>query len=206
LIASFLPNGAVAALLNATTIYTLPVSLFGMSIAASELPEMSRARGTPEEVGAYLRVRLEAGLARLAFLVVPSAVAFLALGDVIAGVQLQTGRFTRGNSVFVWGILAGAAVGLLASTMGRLFSSAFYALHDTKTPLRCAAVRVALTTGLGWVAALVLPPPLRLDRPWGAAGLTASAGLAGWVEFLLLARALGRRIGPVHLPPALLLR
>lgn len=198
-LASLLPAGAVAGLTTAQTLYVLPVSLFGMSVSAAELPAMSSALGEEHEIGAYLRARLDAGLRRIAFLVVPSAVAFLALGDVLAAALFQTGRFTRSDSVYVWGILAGSAVGLLASTLGRLYSSAYYALRDTKTPLRFALVRVTLTTGLGAVFALLVPPLLGLDLKWGAAGLTASAGFAGWVEFLLLRRTLNRRIGPTGL-------
>jgi putative peptidoglycan lipid II flippase len=206
MIASFLGSGAVASLNYAQTLYTLPVSLFGMAVSASELPEMSRATGSSEEVAAYLRGRLAAGLRRIAFLVVPSAMAFLALGDVVAGLLFQTGRFDHRAAVYVWAILAGSAVGLLASTLGRLYSSTFYALHDTRTPLRYAIVRVLLTTGLGYLCALPLPRALGIDPKWGAAGLTASAGAAGWVEFLLLSRGLGRRIGAVRLPGSFLVR
>ncbi|MGH7647081.1 MAG: murein biosynthesis integral membrane protein MurJ, partial [Gemmatimonadaceae bacterium] len=201
-LASLLPAGAVAGLTTAQTLYVLPVSLFGMSVSAAELPAMSSALGDEHEIGEYLRSRLDAGLRRIAFLVVPSAVAFLALGDVLAAALFQTGKFTRGDSVYVWGILAGAAVGLLASTLGRLYSSAYYALRDTKTPLRFALVRVTLTTGLGAVFALLVPPLLSLDLKWGAAGLTASAGIAGWAEFLLLRRTLNKRIGTTGLPAA----
>ena len=67
-----------------------------------------------------LRRRLDAGLRQIAFFVVPSAMAFLALGDVVAAAVLQTGRFRREDAVYVWGILAGSAVGLLASTLGPL--------------------------------------------------------------------------------------
>ena len=83
----------------------------------------------------------------------------------------------------MWGILAGSAVGLLASTLGRLYSSTYYALRDTRTPLRYAVVRVALTTGLGYLCSIPLPVWIGIDPRWGAAGLTASAGVAGWVEF-----------------------
>jgi putative peptidoglycan lipid II flippase len=205
-LASWLPTGAVTGLSNATLLYTLPVSLFGMSVSASELPEMSRARGDAAEVAAYLRQRLGSGLRRIAFLVVPSAVAFLALGDLLSAAVYQTGRFKHADALYVWAILAGSGVGLLASTLGRLYSSTFYALRDTRTPLRFAFVRVALTTGLGWFCALVLPGLLGLDPRWGAAGLTASAGVAGWVEYLLLSRGLGRRIGATGLPLSFILR
>jgi putative peptidoglycan lipid II flippase len=199
-LASYLPTSAVAALANAQMIALLPVSLFGMSVSAAELPTMSSAIGEETEVAAYLRGRLNAGLRRIAFLVVPSAVAFLALGDVLAGALFQTGKFTRADTVYVWGILAGAAIGLLASTLGRLYSSTYYALRDTRTPLRFAIVRVVLTIGLGVAFAIPLPPLLGLDAKWGAAGLTMSAGIAAWVEFSLLRRALNARIGRTGVP------
>jgi putative peptidoglycan lipid II flippase len=205
LLASFLSTGAVTALYNAQTIYLLPVSLFGMSVSAAELPLMSGAIGDTEEVHATLRGRLDAGLRRIAFFVVPSAIAFIALGDLVTGVIYQTGRFGRADSMFVWGVLAGAAVGLLATTSGRLYSSTFYALRDTRTPLRFALVRVALTASLGYLAAFHVPGLLGIERHWGVAGLTASAGVAGWVEFVLLRRALNRRIGRTGLPRTLLL-
>ena len=205
-LASYLGNGAVASFAYAQTIYVLPVSLFGMAISAAELPTMSRAAGTAAEVSAYLRMRLTNGLNRITYFIVPCVVAFLALGDLIVLVLLQSGKFQRGNTIWVWQILIGSTIGLLASTMGRLYSSTFYALRDTRTPLRYAVVRVILTTGLGYLFALVLPPMLGLDRRLGAAGLTASAGLAGWVEFMLLRRGLDSRIGRTRLIPARMAR
>src|SRR5207247_1491923 len=82
LLASLLPTGAVTGLANAQLLYTLPVSLFGMSVSAAELPAMSGAAGL--DATDLLRDRLNNGLRRIAFFVVPSAMAFLALGDVIA--------------------------------------------------------------------------------------------------------------------------
>ena len=197
-IASWLPAGAVAALANSQTLYTLPVSLFGMAVSAAELPVMSSAVGTPEEVASYLRGRLDGGLERIAFFIVPSAVAFLALGDVLAAILFQSGKFTRQDSLWVWQILAGSTVGLLASTWGRLYSSTFYALRDTRTPLKFAVIRVVLTSILGYIAALYVPKALGLDPKLGVAGLTVTAGIAGWVEFYLLRRAMAQRIGPTH--------
>lgn len=198
-IASWLPTAAVSALASAQLLYTLPVSLFGMSVSAAELPQMSGAAGSESQVGEILRNRLNAGLRQIAFLVVPSVVAFLVLGDVVVGAIYRTGRFTQGDVTYVWGILAGATVGLLASTLGRLYSSTYYALRDTRTPLRFAIVRVVLTTILGYLCALPLPRLLGIEPRWGVAGLTISAGIASWVEFHLLRRTLNRRIGPTGL-------
>jgi putative peptidoglycan lipid II flippase len=203
LLASFLPTGAVAALSYAQTLYILPISLFGMAVSAAELPAMSSARGDAQAVATALRQRLDLGLRQVAFLIVPSALAFLALGDVIAAAIYQSGRFTYDDAVYVWGILAGAAVGLLASTLGRLYTSAYYALRDTRTPLYCAVVRLVLVTGLGYLGAIPLPPALGIEARWGVAGLTLSWSLASWAEFALLRHTLSRRLGRTGLPPAL---
>jgi putative peptidoglycan lipid II flippase len=200
LLASLLGTGAVAALTFAQSLYTLPVSLFGMSVSAAELPAMSSATGTDEEVKAQLRRRLDSGLRQIAFFIVPSALGFLALGDVMVAALYQTGRFTHDDAIYVWAILAGSAVGLLASTLGRLYASTYYALHDTRTPLRYAVIRVVLTVVLGYLCAIPLPRALGIPIRWGAAGLTASAGIAGWIEFALLRRSLNRRIGRTGLP------
>jgi putative peptidoglycan lipid II flippase len=206
LLASFLPAGAVTALANAQTLYTLPVSLFGMSVSAAELPEMSSALGSEAEVAAELRLRLATGLERIAFLVVPSAVAFLALGDIVTSVVYQSGRFSRADSLYVWGILGAAGIGLLATTMARLYSSSFYALKDTKTPLRFAVARVLVGTALGAVLAFLAPGWLGIPPRWGAAGIALASATAGWVELALLRRALGRRIGRAGLGASLAVR
>jgi putative peptidoglycan lipid II flippase len=192
-IASYLPTGAVTGLTQTSLIYTLPVSLFGISVSAAQLPALSHDAARADM--SRLRERIDGGLARLAFFVVPSAVAFAAIGDVIAGALLQHGKFNAQDSRIVWGMLAGAAVGLVASTQSRLYSVAHYALGDTRTPLRFAIVRIAFVTTLGFLFALVIPPRIGVPPIWGAAGLTASAGVAGWIEFALLRRSLDTRLG-----------
>ena len=202
IIASYLPTGAVSALSYAQTIAMLPISLFGMSVSAAELPAMSSALGNEQEVAALLRHRLAASTKRIGFFVVPSAIGFLLLGDLIAGAIYQTGRFNHQDTINVWRILAGSAVGLVASTVSRLYSSAYFALRDTRTPLRYAIARVAITTALGYVCALPLPRMLGIDPMWGVAGLTASAGVAAWLENFLLRREMDRRIGRTEFPAA----
>ena len=196
-LASFLDNGAkaVAAMANAQTIGLLPVSLFGIAVSAAELPAMSGVAGTDAAGAQALQRRLNSALRQIAFFVIPSAVAFLAIGDVLAAGLFESGRFHHDDAIYVWAILAGSGVGLLASTLGRLYSSTYWALRDTRTPLRYALIRVATTTVLGFIFAIPLPRLLGIDSKWGAAGLTASAGIAGWIEMLMLRRTLNSRIG-----------
>jgi len=224
-LASYLGLDIVAAMANAQILYLLPVSLFGMAVSAAELPEMSSAIGDESERAAVLQRRLASALRQVVFLVVPSAIAFIAIGSPIVALLFQGGQFKAEDTQIVWIMLAGSAIGLSAGTQGRLLASAFYALADPKRPLYAALVRVAITGVVGYVVALplrealgssalvTLPPGSGLHevvmmKPgyaavWGAFGLTSSAGFAAWVEFLLLRRWLARRIGAVPIPTKL---
>jgi putative peptidoglycan lipid II flippase len=172
MIASWLPTGAVTALTNTQLLYTLPVSLFGVSISAAELPAMS-GDAARESGYAALRTRLDAASKRLAFFVVPSAVAFALLGDVIAGTLFERGRFMAVDSEYVWTLLAGASIGLLASTMARLYAVAHYALGDTKRPLRFALVRSPAVSPAGWSICCCAAASMRASDPRGCRSRTA---------------------------------
>jgi putative peptidoglycan lipid II flippase len=200
IIASGLHEFAFAALGYAQLLGTLPVSLFGMAVSAAELPEMSRVVGEEQEIASKLRARIEHSLRRIAFFVIPSSVAFVMLGDVVGATLFETGRFKPDDTRYLWLLLIGSSVGLLAMTMGRLYASAFWALKDTRTPLNFAIVRVALTASLGYWSSLVLPKQLGVAEELGAIGLLATAGIAAWVECMMLKRKLAERIGPAALP------
>jgi putative peptidoglycan lipid II flippase len=216
-LASWLFSGALAALNYAQTLYVLPVSLFGMSVAAAELPEMARQG----EQAAVLRQRMEDALQRIALLVMPAVIGYTVLGDLVVGTLLQRGQFLRVDTLLVHAVLLCYAIGLLAATSTRLYSSAFYALNDTRTPARIAALRVALAAALGVLLMLMLERyALRASpfgivrsagadatlRPLGAAGLALASGIAAWVEWTLLRRGIRRRIGGLGMGRGLLLR
>ena len=191
-LASFLFTGAAAALGYAQTIYILPYSLFGMSVAAAELPELAR-RGIAE-AGA-LRRRISTGLRQIALFIIPSTVGFITLGDVIVGALYQRGDFVRADTLLVWVVLAGYTLGLVASTATRLYVSAFYALKNTRTPAKVALVRVLIAGGVGVGLMLILEKYRLAGRPLGVLGLSLAAGVGAWVEWALLRRSLGARIG-----------
>ena len=206
IIASKIALGAVASLGYAQLLATLPVSLFGMSVSVAELPEMARATGTDEEVRRILRDRLDRALRQVAFFVVPSAVAFAAIGHVLAGLLFESGRFTRADSITVWSILAASSVGLLAATLGRVYSSSYYALRDTRTPLRFALIRVTTGLVLAWLLGLIVPDALGISRRWATAGLALGAALAAWLEFSLLRHTMNAKVGRTGVPAAFVLR
>lgn len=221
-LASFLAAGALSTLRYAQVLYLLPISLFGMSVAAAELPGLSTARRQGEgRAGA----QLAAGLARIAAFVVPTAAGYLVIGDHLTAALFQTGRFDRVDALGVWLVLAGYTVGLLASTSSRLLQSALYGAGDARTPSRAAVVRVAVSAVLGIVLMLQLdrfavsadgirllgdlpaltplPGSERAEGPdllrLGAVGLALAGGVGAWVEYVVLRRAVRRSIGPCRL-------
>ena len=207
-IAAALPIGALSNFFYAQTIYMLPISVFGMSVAAAELPQMAGETGTGDEVKAALRKRLDRGIRQVAFFVIPSLVALILIGRVLVAALYERGKFTADTTLLVWYILAGASIGLLAATLGRLYSSAFYAMHDTRTPFRIALARVIGGAALALlfafplrplfpavIRALGLPLPASQDM-LAVVGISTASALAAWIEFILLRHGIRRRVGP----------
>ena len=207
LFASFLAVGGLWAIGFAQQLYLLPISLFGMSVAAAELPELARERAQGVEA---LRARARAALDRTAFFVIPVTVVFTVFGGAALR-PLEHGEFGADDRILVHATLAAYAVGLVPAVASRVLGSAYYALHDTRTPARIAAVRVITSAAIGLFAMAQLEPLPDLGLPggafadlttggsdpklFGAAGLAFGTGAAAWVEWALLRRGLGSRIG-----------
>jgi putative peptidoglycan lipid II flippase len=184
-LASLLPPGAVATLRYAQLIAILPVSLFGVSIAAVALPELSRdVAGSDNEV---LRTRLGTGLMQVTYFAFPSAFAFAALGPQLAGALFQTGAFDASDTALVGGVLAAYALAVPAQASIKLLASGHYALGDTKTPVRIAAVGVVV----GAAAAVGLMQLL------GPAGIALGAAVGACLNVTLNSHRLQARLGPI---------
>jgi len=122
IVGSLLPAGGLTALTNAQSLYTLPISLFGMSVAASELPAMSAAAGGTAPTDG-LRARIRAGTDRVAFFVVPTVFAFLFLDHFVAGRLLSSAHYALGDTrrplrFAVIRLAVGVVIGYLASQYG----------------------------------------------------------------------------------------
>ena len=191
-LASWLAVGALSALRYAQLLYMLPISLFGMSVAASELPELSRL--TAEKVAAF-SARLRRSLRQIAFLTVPTVVGYLAFGVLLVGALFRTGQFQAASTWLVTIVLGGYSLGILATTFSRLLQNAFYAIGDTKTPAWIAVLRVTVSTvvavpAMFWLDTIALERvvgPLPGDALFlGALGLSLGATVGAWVEVAAL--------------------
>ena len=214
-LASLLATGALASLRPALMLYLLPVSLFGLSVAASELPELSRI--SEEQIRPFLD-RLNQSIRQSLFLTIPTAIGYLGLGFLIVGALYRRGTFGVTDNWLVYTVLGGYSLGLVATTISRLLQNGFWALRDTKTPAKIAVVRVAIS------AAVALPLMFLLDRfsvtqtlgmslaadeqPlfFGAAGLALGASVAAWIELWRLRISLRKRLESFRLPWASVLK
>jgi putative peptidoglycan lipid II flippase len=206
---SLLAAGALVALGYAQVLYLLPVALFGMSAAAAELPTLSTMDQSDRP---RLVARLDDGLGRIAFFVVPSAVAFLVAGDQVVTLVYLGGRTSADAVVQVGAILSVLSLGLLASTSSRLLQSALYGAGDTRSPAIYAVIRVVVGLMIGITlmfpfdaigasaAGFAVVDDVRFFQPapaelrdqaesllrLGAAGLALGGAVGAWLELALL--------------------
>ncbi len=206
---SLLAAGALVALGYAQVLYLLPVALFGMSAAAAELPTLSTMDQTDRP---RVVARLDDGLGRIAYFVVPSAVAFLVAGDQVVTLVYLGGRTSADAVVQVGAILSVLSLGLLASTSSRLLQSALYGSGDTRNPAIYAVIRVVVGLAIGItlmfpfdsigasVAGFSVVDDVRFFQAapdelrdsaesllrLGAAGLALGGAVGAWLELALL--------------------
>ncbi len=211
LLASLLAVGAPAALFYGQRLYLLPISLFGVSVAAAELPELARLRGDRRERTENAATRTMHSLSAMSFLVVPTFVGYLALGFGIVGAIYRRGEFEIVDNWLVFLVLAAYSLGLLASSASRLLQSVFFSLGDTRSPAGIAAMRLAVAAGVGFVLMMLLDRLAvgdALPSAWlgdmaeaketlrlGAVGLALGSAVGSWFELTrLLARLRSRDV------------
>ncbi|HEV7762340.1 MAG TPA: murein biosynthesis integral membrane protein MurJ [Acidimicrobiales bacterium] len=223
-LASFLAAGSVSAFNFSQVLYILPISVFAMSVAAAELPDLSEVDVHDADTRRAFRRRLEEGMARIMYYVGPTATIFVVAGDVVVRLAYQRGSFGPDDTWAVWLVLAAFSFGLPAATSSRLLQNGLYALGDTKTPARLAAIRVLIAAVLGlafmfpfdrltvsahgiqgWHNMLALGPLPEAVRNSGTTphlgivALAIGASVAAWIEYIALSRALAWRIGRTRL-------
>jgi putative peptidoglycan lipid II flippase len=224
-LASYLVSGAVSSLTYTMVLYLLPVSLFGVSVAAAELPDMSQVEVHDPDTRRRFRLRLEDSMGRIAWYVAFTATVFIVVGDVIVAAVFERGSFDHGDTVAVWLTLAVLSTGLLPVTASRLLQNGLYALDDPRTPARLGVFGVVLSAVIGvafmfpldrltvgpdgiegWgdvFAVGPLPEAVRVNPAdvshLGIVGLAIGAAVSRWVEYRLLSTALAWRVGRTKL-------
>lgn len=205
LLATLLVEGAVASIGYAQVLYILPISLFGLSVAAAELPELTRIGSSSIS---RMAERIRAGLRQGLFLAVPTALGYMVLGYAIIGAIYRGGLFGIDDNWLTYFILATYSLGLLATVSSRLLQNGFWALGDTRTPAWMALVRAITALGVA-IPVMFALDQLSVSRVtgvgsstlyFGAVGLALGSTVAAWAEWLFLGRALKRRLGEAFIP------
>ena len=200
-------DGRTAVLSYAQTLFQLPISLFGASVSAAELPDISEGgdvavvAGGETPRGIELRRRLGIASRRALFFVLPSAVALAFFGDLIVALLWKDGLFGDREVMATWIVLIGFALGLVPATAGRIVATSFFAMRDTKTPMGFALARIAVGAFLSASFLFFLPrflnPALFAENPlFRVAGLSLGGSIAFWLEYALLYNAFEQRVGP----------
>ena len=183
---SFTGEGGLASLGYAQLVQVLPISLFGVAVTAVALPDLARD-AISETANEQLRTRIATGFRRIAYFVLPSAFALAAFGPQIIGALFQTGRFDADDTMLVGGVLAAYGIGLLGQSTVKLFASGFYAMRDTRTPVRIAIISLVISGVLSWF----------FMRRLGPAGIALGSSIGGTLNTVLHLYDLDRRIGTI---------
>jgi putative peptidoglycan lipid II flippase len=180
-------NGAVSQLYYADRVYELPLAIIGIAIGVVLLPEVSRAlrAGDAAAVSSAQNRSLEFAM----LLTVPSAVALAVISTPIVRVLYERGAFSAADTHATSAALALFALGLPAFVLIKVFSPAYFAREDTRTPMRFAAISLTANTA-GSVALFFLFREMGLMPHLGIAVATT---LGGWLNALLLWQGLKRR-------------
>ena len=188
LVALFVGTGIVSSFNGAVRLMELPQGMFGISLATFLLPTLAGLaadKNYPE-----FRATLRNGLASLMFLNLIASVLLVVLAEPIVRLLFEHGeKFTAGSTARVSFALICLAPGLVAFSTANILARAFYALGDTKTPMKISLVCLTIN----FIAACLLMSPLREGGP-GIANTVTSA-----INVSLLFFALRKKLGQLEM-------
>jgi len=185
ILATLLPTGAVSWLYYSDRIVQLPLALFGIAMGTALLPALSEHFAADRKADALGELRQ--GLGWLTWIMLPAVVGLLLLAEPIIVTLFEQGRFTHAASLATAHALQAYALGLVAFCWTRVLATACYAAKDSATPMRYAALSVAVNIAAAGI----------LMWPLGYLGLALATSLASWVNAMLLFLHLRRRYGAV---------
>jgi putative peptidoglycan lipid II flippase len=185
ILASALPAGAIAALAYAWRVMLLPVGVVGQSLATAVFPTFS-AQTARQELGDF-RDTFSMTLRATLYLTIPATVGLIVLGAPYIALLFQRGQFdARSTAETAWA-LQFFALALFAHSGLEIVSRAFYALHDTLTPVAVGIGAMALNIALS----------IALLAPLAQGGLALANSIATIIEVSTLLAILWRRVGDI---------
>ena len=182
-LASLLTTGAVSALNYAWRVMLVPQAVVAQSVATAAFPTFADqySRGQIQQ----LRSSLAATVRSILFIAIPAGVGLLVLSEPIIQLVFQRGRFTETSTALVAAALSAYALGLIGHSGVEILVRAFYALHDTKTPVVLGVLSLVIN----------LMMSLALINVLGVTGLALANTTAALIEMTLLIVVIRRRLG-----------
>jgi len=182
-VASLLPTGAVSYLYYADRLNQLPLAVVGTAVGTAILPPLSRQVRTGDVAAAA--ATQNRGLELALLLTVPAAVALGVLAQPLLTALFERGAFGPTEVRATAGALAAYAAGLPAFVLVKVLAPAFFARHDTATPVKIGIVAVAANLALTLILGVALP--------FAHVGVASATSAAGWINALSLLWLLHRR-------------
>jgi len=181
ILASLLPVGSISFLYYADRLYQLPLGVIGVAIGTALLPMLSKALKADDknEVVKLIGLGFETGL----MLSLPAAIGLTVIAGTIMTVLFQHGEFTQNDSIQSSHALIAYSIGLPAYVLSRVFSTAYFAREDTRTPVRFAVTCAIINT----VLALAMITPLK------HVGIALATGITAWINLALLMHGLHKK-------------
>jgi putative peptidoglycan lipid II flippase len=187
MLASLLPEGSISYLYYADRLVEFPLGVVAMAASTAILPSMARdaAAGDPHA----LRANFEYGFRLVSFVSVPAAAGLILLGEPIVTLLFARGEFNATDVRLTVQAVSYYAIGLWAFSAVRIVVAAFFALQDSRTPVRAAVFSILANLALGWV----------LMQPLAHGGMALATSLASVLNLLPLVAALHRKLGGMDL-------
>jgi putative peptidoglycan lipid II flippase len=183
LLASLLPQGSISYLYYADRLVQFPLGIFGVAMATAVLPTLSR-QSAAQQYGA-MRQTFAQALSLVLFITLPAMSGLIVLREPIVSLLFQRGAFNGHSMRLTASALLYYCMGLWAFAAIRIVLNVFYALKDTRTPVRAAVMTIVVNLALG----VILMGPMQHN------GLALALSLASMLNLALLTMALRRKLG-----------
>lgn len=179
----FVGAGGQSALYYSNRIFQLPLAIFGLSLAQALLPTFSTQMVRQDIEG--FRATFSGAVRSLMLIVLPATVGLLVLSQPIVRILFETGKFDAYSTSITSSALFYYAFGLLSCCMIKILVNAFYAMQDTRTPVKTMMFSVAINIALSFV----------FMRHLQIGGLALASTLSATANMIFLYRVLKKRVG-----------
>lgn len=190
LLASFLPVGSVSYLYYADRLVQFPLGVFGIAVSTAALPSLAKLAAKDNQ--AEFDGALAATLGLTLFIALPSAAGLIGLASPVISLLFGRGAFSPEAVSATSSALVAYSVGLPFIALSRPLVAAFYALENTRTPVKIAVICLVANVSLGYI----------LMQSLAHVGLALAVSLSSMLNFILLYVMLRRKRGASLIPMA----